>query len=345
MSSVKRLSENNFMAVSIQQIASKVGVSKAAVSMALRNHPRISGARRSEIHKIAIEMGYEPNILARALSGGRTKTVGILWGLMSGPHSPTETAQNIAMRVQANGYIPSIVDTTYLDMVESTISEYANRQVDAVILQWPYSEPLGESLISRLKPFHATVIVAPREYPSRFDQVIQDRTSAMHEVATYLKKTGRSRPVVLIGFQSKADSYVKALREQGIEVARDLIVRKPAKSLDELFTVLGERIGMQQEKPDVVICNNDEEALVVMAWARDKGLRVPDDIAIIGFNDSRICKFMATPLASIAREDNKMVDAIEQMLCSRLKNPQQQQQKKVIPMRFIWRESAGSKVD
>ncbi len=329
------------MSVSLQQIASKVGVSKAAVSLALRNNPRISVARRKEIQQIALDMGYEPNMLARGLTGGRTCSIGVLWPTAEGPHRPFYTAQDIALKIQEHGYMVSIADISDAGKIEKIVSDYIKRHFDGIILHWIEPYPLDEWLLEKLKKFSACVIVCPKAQVSPFDEVVQDRTYAMLQVAEHLHAAGRRKPFIVISYKYKLDSYIQALMQFDIVVPKEAIIENKINSLDDIAACLDNHFSLNKMMPDVIICNNDEQAIAVAAWVRSKNLRIPEDIAIIGFNDSAIAKFQLPPIASVAREDDKMVDAAVRMLFARLQNSQMPQQREVIAMKFVWRQSAG----
>jgi LacI family transcriptional regulator len=331
------------MSVSIQDIATKVGVSKTAVSLALRNHPRISVSRREEVQRVALELGYETNLLARSLAKGKTYSIGILWGLMGGPHAPLRTCHNIAVKAQTHGYASSIENVSSSEDINQALSKCAKRRVDGVILQWPYVKPLSEekNMVSKLNKFSAVVIVCPQPVPSHFDQVIHDRAPAMREVAAYLHRTGRTKPVIAIKFPDKANAYAFAFKQCGFEVPEQAIIREKVETLKDFCSILDKCVDLKKKNIDTIVCNNDEEAVAAISWLRSKHLRVPQDVAVIGFNDSESATFLMPPLASVARRDDELVEIVERVFFARLKDTTLPPQREVVPMSFIWRQSAG----
>jgi DNA-binding LacI/PurR family transcriptional regulator len=105
------------------------------------------------------------------------------------------------------------------------------------------------------------------------------------------------------------------------------------RALDERFS---ERFPF-----DAVLCASDEGAAAMIKWLRRRGLNVPGDVAVRGFNGAEWGESMSPPLASVDRRDEAVGTEIDRMVFARLKNPDLPPQRRTIPMRMIWRESAG----
>jgi LacI family transcriptional regulator len=92
---------------------------------------------------------------------------------------------------------------------------------------------------------------------------------------------------------------------------------------------------------DALLCSCDEAAITAISWLTARGIHVPDDVAVVGFNNSSIDEHQAVPLASVDRREDEMIDAALQMLYSRLKEPALPVRRVELPMQFVWRRSAG----
>ena len=342
--------ERAFVAVSIRQIAENAGVSEATVSMALRDNPLISATRRKLVRQLAKEMGYQPNALARGLAGGRTKSVGVLLGLSLGaPSTALRLVQNIACRVNRRGYVTSIADNMVEEEVfKRLLRDYAQRRMDGIVFQNGNYRPLEEWVARELSHFPAVVLLSNKNETAPFDQIVQDREPAIKAAVEYLAGTGRTRPILAGVHPPKAEVYIRHFRTCGVEIPPEAVMEqrsgnyKGIKDLGGFYEALQDHLGREQLPMDVMICNNDDEAAVAIEWMRSKGIRIPEDVAVVGFNDSEISKFLFPRLASIARrEDDIVVEAIEEMLFSRLENRDLPTRCVVVPMEFVWRESAG----
>ena len=181
------------------------------------------------------------------------------------------------------------------------------------------------------------------------DEVVQDRLGAISAVAEHFAATGRNYPAIIMPLTSakeKVGAFVQTLEKKGIPLSKIAFVDCPW-GPSQVFTqtyydVLEGRFPKGHTKlPDCLFCGADEGAIAAVAWAKNRGLRVPQDIAIVGFNDNDGLKFMDPPIASISRRNYDVADAIEEMLFGRLEEPQSPVRTKQISMEFIWRESAG----
>ncbi len=335
---------------SLIQVAELAKVSPATAARAFANAALVAEKTRRDVVAAAEELGYKPNILARGLRGGRTQAIGILWSL-GGPHAAVQMTRSLTIRVQRRGYVPSVMDNTFDDReIGKAIEEYALRGIDGVVVEWGPPVPKDKDLSLLLKRFPAVVAVTPAYLGLPVDEIVQDRFGAIHAVAEHFAGTGRSRPGILIPVSSakaKIDAFVKPLEEKGIPLSAISIIDCPWGSSQVVtqtyYVILVERFPMGQKGvlPDCLFCGADEGAIAAVAWAKSRGLRVPEDIAIVGFNDNDGLKFLDPPIASISRHNYSVADAIEELLFSRLESPQLPVRNRQISMEFIWRESAG----
>lgn len=334
---------------SLLQVAELAKVSPVTVARTFSNAAMVAEKTRREVVAAAKELGYKPNVLARGLRGGRTQAIGILWSL-GGPHAAVQMTRSLTIRVQRRGYVPSVMDNTFNDWeIGRALEEYAQRGIDGVVVEWGPPVPKDKNLSQILKRFPAVVAVTPSYQGLPVDEIVQDRFGAISAVAEYFAESGRTRPAMLIPVSSakdKIDAYVKPLEERGISSSAISIIDCPWGS-SQVFTqtyydILEERFPKGYKYlPDCLFCGADEGAIAAVAWAKSRGLRVPDDIAIVGFNDNDGLKFLDPPIASISRHNYNVADAIEELLFSRLENPQLPVRHRQISMEFVWRESAG----
>ena len=337
------------MAISLQDIADKAGVTRATVSMALRGSTRISENRRRQVTRLAEKMSYRPNVLAKGLTGGRTRAVGVLWSL-GGPHLAVEMARNIAIRVQRRDYVTYIADSLAdSDTINSVLNDYLLRRVDAVVLQHGSSRMLSEELQDRLAKFPAAAVVTSNSQSLRIDQIVQDRLASFRTVAQHFVRTGRQRPAIVSSYPNtgKAIAYVEQLHALGIKEAENINVKlsKLRPTLETILAchndTLGNLFSNGKIPFDALMFMQDEAAIAAIACLRKCGLRVPDDVAIVGFNNNPFSKYIEPSLASVERRNGEVADAIERMIFARLNNPASEFQYEEIPMCFVWRESAG----
>ena len=336
------------MVVSIQHVADRAGVSKAAVSMALKDHPDISKSRCQQIKRIAQEMGYQPNALARGLSGGRTQTIGILWAV-GGPHATMSVVEKVSIRGMKHGYVSYIANSlSDPTIIMQTLNDFVQRRVDGVVLQWGCYMPLPNDIKETLARFPAAVVVTVRELESDLDQIIQDRLSAIREVVDHFARIQRRHPVYLTsrgGNESKIDAFMARARERNLRVSDHSLIELQYDTIDYVARkcqeTLDQRYPQGRVDFDALVCSFDEGAAAAVQWLNRHHLKVPEDVALVGFNNSEFAQYAVPPIASVDRRDSEVVDVIDRMLFARLTESDLPPQREHIPMKFIWRESAG----
>ncbi|MFA5865439.1 MAG: LacI family DNA-binding transcriptional regulator [Phycisphaerae bacterium] len=335
------------MAATIYDIAKKLGISHATVSRGLRNNPEIALSTRDKIQKAAIKLNYTPNILARGLAGNGTHTVGVLWTL-STPHQSGEMARRIAMRAQQHGWVTYIADNMKdKNVIERVTTDFINRGVEAVVVELSNQIPLTSDLEKCLNRFKTAVIVTSSHRETQLDQVVHDRFDAIRAVVGHFAKSGRKRPGIMVPVktsQPKIDVYLDEFRKYGIDPGTQAIIDigfEEELSGERLLQVLRSKYEENKTRFDCLFCSGDELATMAISYLASKGLQIPRDIAVVGFNDNETSKFMIPPMASVARKDQEVANIIEHLLFSRLEKRDIPPRQETIAMEFIWRESAG----
>lgn len=334
---------------SLIHVADLAKVSPVTVARAFAGSAPVAEKTRRDIMAAAEELGYKPNLLARGLRGGKTQTIGIIWSL-GGPHAAVQMTRSLTVRTQRRGYVPSFMDNTFDDAaIAKAIEDCARRSVDGVVIEWGPPVPTDKNLHLLLKQFRAAVAVTPSCLELPVDEIVQDRLMAIRDVAKHFAGTGRSHPGIVMPVSSaanKVDAFVSALEEAGIPSSAITVIDIPWVSsqvfVQTYYDILEQRFPKGQKcLVDCLFCGADEGAIAAVAWAKSRGLRVPQDIAVVGFNDSDGLKFLDPPIASVSRRDYEVADTAEEMLFSRLDDPALSLRRKQISMEFVWRESAG----
>ncbi|MBN1553337.1 MAG: LacI family DNA-binding transcriptional regulator [Phycisphaerae bacterium] len=335
---------------SLKHVAESSGFSIATVSEVLngggkKSNIRVSEATREKVMAVARRMNYRPNILARGLKGGKTKTVAILFSLR-GPHNPGQLVQMIAGKIHERQYVTQIADTfCNMEIVRNHLRDYIRRGVDAVVIQIIPGMRV-EGFDSLFQSFQAVVLIPSLPLETSADQVILCRQQAVREAVDHLVDTGRRRPMILIPStlrEEKTDSILKRFRERGLTFEKE-----PTIFHEENFTATTEVAfrALETQYPDSVpfdalLCGTDEAAVAAYSWLHQRGKKIPDDAAVVGFNDSMYANFMIPPLASVNRQDDQMAGLVEKTLFDRLENPDLPPQRANLRMKFVLRASAG----
>ncbi len=299
---------------SIKDVARSVGVSTATVSRALRGLPRVSEATRDRVMQAAAELDYVASPSAAGLAGGRTRAVGVVvpfvsrWffaSVVQGAEAPLREAGYDLLLYNLGGDMESRrrVFTTHL----------MRRRVDAVLV---LSLTPNEQEIAAVAKLHRPVAVIGATVPGWASVGIDDVSAGCTAMA-HLISLGHSRVAHLGGAlvdqldfaapRDRLEGYRRAMSSAGLKV-------HPRWEIEGDFTVNGGVRGMTSLlelepaiRPTAVFAASDEMAIGAVAAVRRAGLRVPEDISVIGIDDHEMAEFFElTTVAQPAREQGRL---------------------------------------
>jgi DNA-binding LacI/PurR family transcriptional regulator len=329
------------MAVTIKDIARKANVTPTTVSLSLRGRPGVSLEKREEIKTLARQLGYRPSFLGRGLQGGKTHSLGILWSLC-GPHLSMEVTRDLTLRAQKREYISYVVDSlSDPGIVNQTLEDFARRRVDALIIECNWAD----KILDQLKLFPSVVVVGKFPQTIPMDYVHYDRTSGIRQMAKHFIAAGRHRPLVLYHGEEtnffKIQAFLSEFQEQDIPVNPERLFKMPTVDPQEVTRILEEYYSDKPIDVDAIFGMTDHTAAAAMKWFKQRGIRIPDDVAVCGFNDDDLCEFFEPPLASVHRNHKRLSEEIDSMIFTRLSQPNLPPRNVTIPMTFVPRASAG----
>jgi len=336
-------------------IAREAKLSATTVSLVLNNRADAVGIRpetQERVWAIARRLNYTPNPLAVGLSGGRTNTIGLIWSL-GGPQAAAETTRDIAGRMQKRGYLTHLADHgDDLKVTTKLLADYIRRRVDGIVLQSNSRLLEDGTILRQLKEFPASLMVTGFQPADdmEIDYLFHDRLPAFVEAATHLARSGRRRPAMLgmwPSTQSKAAAFFGQAARLGMKIQPDAEIDVSLQPKNDSIVArshdaLAKRFDGQDFPFDALMCTSDELAVVAMDYLRRRGFRIPEDVAVIGFNDSLLAPYQFPPLASADRKDSRVAATIEEMIVNRLEHRETPPQRQTIAMQFVWRESAGA---
>jgi DNA-binding LacI/PurR family transcriptional regulator len=338
--------------VTQSDIAKRLGVDQKTVSIAFGANGRINPATRARVLRVAKQLGYQPNRLAAALRGAATQSVGVIWPFVDPWAGDAVIGLDILRRIQAKGF--ATYQAQMSEDVEVTlrqIDDFLSRRVDAIVIHGIPSLLSHPEVIDRLGRC-AAVVAVTREPIDDFpgDLVIHDRYSAIRQVVDHFAKTGRKRPAMPVEMAQESNPpkfhvFQDQCRKHGIADHPHLLISMDYPERPDEHGNL-HLAGFRRQFPetvevDAVFCFNDIGALYIMRELQDRGLRVPEDVAVVGFNNSEAGRLWRPALASGDRKFRVTADSVFQMLEQRLEDPERPPVRNTVNMEFIWRDSAG----
>lgn len=293
------------MPVSIKDIAQAAEVTPGTVSRALRDSPRVNAETKKRIQRLADEMGYSPDAQARSLVLGRTETIGVVVTTMVDPFIGA-IVQTIESAARGHGY--AVILASSNDMPEREISAVEmlrSRRVDGVIVTSSRVGALHQERLGRLSvPVVLMNSRAERSGKQTFSVGV-DNHHGGYLATSHLIQKGHRRIAYVSSPSDRSDSvermtgYRDALTEAGIGFHPSLVVQgtgRPGGGQRALSVLLS-----LDDAPSAVFCYNDMTAIGLMDAALEAGLSLPQDLAIVGFDNITFARFTRPQLTTIAQ--------------------------------------------
>jgi LacI family transcriptional regulator len=295
------------MAVRLKDIAQDLGVSLVTVSKALRNHPDISEETRERVLRRVEELNYRPNLAARALVTGKTHLMGLVVpDLVHSFFSQIANAISKALREHRYSLvITSSQEDPELERLE--IDQLLAQGVDCLFIA---TTQLTLESFLRIEEQETPYILMDRKLPELVANFVGVDDECVGYLATkHLVEIG-CRRIAHIGIPylspalGRLEGYRRALRHYGVQVPAEYVITRPhgddagdTTGYDLMKKLLGLR-----PLPDAVFCHNDPMALGAMKAILGAGLRIPEDIAIIGCGNVGYSDCLRAPLTTIDQD-------------------------------------------
>ena len=303
-------------------VAKRAGVSRRTVSNVVNGYPYVSAEMKARVQAVVDELGYAPNLSARNLRHSRSGMIALV--LPFGVPYFAELAEFLVDEARARSYLV-VIDKTDGDSEREREVVMATERAaafDGVIFS-----PVGlHELELSQRPNSCPIVLLGQEIRGdAFDRVMIDNIAAAAAATEHLIGLGRRRIAFIAPRRGhrgdtasdRAAGYRKALRGAGLTANRSLMVtaagfrrQAGADAMTRLLSV--------DDPPDAVFCYNDPLALGAMRAVLQRGLRVPEDVAIVGFDDSEDGRFSTPTLTTIAQDKHQIARCAVELLVSRL---------------------------
>lgn len=310
----------------MKEIAERVGVSKTTVHRALTGHGRISEATRARILEVAAELDYTPNILARSLRQQKTGTIGVVTNGMAGSfHASMLGAIEEAASGQGFSLLLSITGGRS-DLEQHYLNVLREKRVDGLLIS-PSDSLQNAEHFERLKRADLPFVFVDRTVPAvSADAVMSDhrlggQLVAEHVILGGCKRIGLLTPKVgkamassvqerIAGVQDMATQHGAQVVRIGLEAPWEPMEDYGAHSLETFLARGGEL--------DAVLGANDPYAIGALWICHQRGLRVPEDIAIAGYDDLDVSSFVIPRLTTVRQPTRQVAWEAVKMLLSRM---------------------------
>lgn len=289
--------------VTIYDLAEKLEISPATVSRALQDHPSISKKTKKKIFELAEELGYRTNNFARNLRSKNTNTIGVIVPRLDSYFMSTVIA-GIENTAGSHGYQIIISQSSEQVKKEATsVNTLFSSRVDGLLVSLAYdTEDLSHFDVFLKKKVPIIFFDRVTDYDGCLSILIDNRKAAC-EATKHLIQQGCRRIVHLTAlprrnvYIGRLEGYKQALKEANLPFQEELVL------IDDLSQEAGERaakiISQMNPLPDGVFVANDNCATVCMVALKKMGIRIPEDIAFVGFNNDPVCRVVEPNLTTI----------------------------------------------
>ncbi len=330
----------------LQDVAERAGVSMKTVSNVVRDYPHVSAAMRERVQRAIDELGYRPNVVARRLATGRTGFVAVAFADVAIPYF-AELAHVASRRAQDFDYRVLLEETD--DTLEGERALIASSEaglVDGMLFQ---PSKMSASEIAQHRSQIPIVLLGEIPAPLTMDHVMIDNVAAAREITAHLLGSGRRR-IGFVGHETTTLSetsrqriigYQEALTSAGLRADPRMLVATA--SIDAADTAAAVRQALAEGwDVDAVVCRDDLAAMGTLRALHERGIRVPEDVAVTGWDDTRLSAVTFPSLTSVSPDIDALFTRAMELLLERVAGYDGVGRHEIAPHRIAIRESAPS---
>jgi LacI family transcriptional regulator len=322
------------MSLNIKAIAEKAGVSTATVSRVLSGFPGVREKTKKKVMKITSELNYEVDGIARSLRQKKTFKIGVIVGdVLSQFYTVlAKSIEDIAHKygysvILCNGDDDPEKELNYLKVLRSS-------RVDGIIIA-----PTGKNAgyINNLLQSNIKIVLVDRLIEGvDCDAVLVDNEKGAYTAVKYLIDNGYKKIAIIDGFidrttgKERLKGYLRALNENNIPRNDDFIKIRDFKKRSGI--VFANELLENKNKPEAIFVANLELTLGAILAIKSLGLKIPDDIAVIGFDDSDWAQILEPPLTLISQPVYDLGETAAEMLIKNIENDNSKKEKLIVTM-------------
>ena len=332
--------------VTIHDLARELNISASTVSRALNDNPRISQATKDKIKSLANKLGYQPNTVASNLRTQKTNTIGIVVPLINRHFFSTfiTGVEDVAFEAGYNVIISQSKDL--LDKESRVVHSLFSNRVDGLIISMSMQTDQYDHFnlfANKNIPMVFFDRVAPdfKAHKIVIDDFSSGRSATQHLINQGCKRIAHlAGPVSLNTYRDRMNGYLDALKENKLPIDDELIIYNRLTRVDGLTAI--KQFLKLKNPPDAIFCGNDTSALSMIVYLRELGIRVPDDISIVGFSNEPFSEVVTPSISTIKQPAYEMGQKAAELIIEEIeqKKPSKKYQTIILPSELIIRESS-----
>ncbi|MEN2282566.1 LacI family DNA-binding transcriptional regulator [Algoriphagus sp. SE2] len=289
----------------IKDIAKELKISVSTVSRALKDYPGISDETKRKVKEVAEKMNYRPNAIALSLRKSKSFTIGVI--IPEVVHFFFSTViSGIEEVANSRGYNVILTQTNEkIEREKSSINTMLSNQIDGFMISFS-KETTNFDHFSKLLDQNYPIVFFDRvpDIPQAINVMVDDYQGA-YDATAHLIAQGYDQIVHLAGPKNlsicleRERGYRDALTANGISINENFIVECHLGTPEESKEITQELLNSSKERPNAIFANNDIVAVGAMMACKEAGLRIPEDIGIVGFSNWQICSMLEPTLTSV----------------------------------------------
>lgn len=329
------------MKITSAEVAERAGVSQSAVSRVFTPGASASQKTVDKVKKAAAELGYRPNSLARAMVSGRSRMIGLIVAYLDNQFYP-EALEKLSHALQSEGYhVLMFMAGTTTGNIDGVIEEILDYQVDGIIAA---SVALSSELTERCRAAGVPIVLFNRSQDGSFvSAVTSDNVSGGRKVAEFLVAGEHKKIGYIAGWEGASTQrdrelgFTQGLAEAGVSLHSREVGDFNTERVKEAARTMFEAT----DHPDAVFVANDHMAFAVMDVLRGElGLRVPEDVSVVGYDDVAVASWSAYDLTTVRQPANRMVAATIDLLLNEFRGTETNGRRIEIDGPLVLRSSA-----
>ncbi|MDD9746774.1 MULTISPECIES: LacI family DNA-binding transcriptional regulator [Marinovum] len=302
-------------------VAAIAGVSRWTVTRAFKNNASISEKTRAKVMAAAEELGYAPDLLASSLASERSNLVAVLVDDFNNPHKLV-MLERLTTAMRSAGLDTLLVNTLGSEDAQDALRNATQRRVDAaVLIGVNFDDSILHAALGARRVKKLILFARASDHPETISICVDD-VAAMREITDYVIDKGYRRPLFLAGPDTRSahvfrkETFV-AHWQSRFDVTPEVL---SVGSYDprRAFEIIERNLTSRRAYPDVIVCENDALAIGAMDALRHAlGLRVPDDIAVTGFDDVPLAANRVYDLTTYRQPMTAMAEALAEVVLNR----------------------------
>lgn len=333
--------------VTIKDVAQTAGVSVTTVSNVLNDRTEaMTETTLQRIQEAIRSLNYRPSRVARSLVTNQTATIGLIIAEIETPLF-LQALNFIEPIARSAGYSVLLCSARNLEDEQQAVNLLLEKQVDGIIFL-STSIYIDDEYLTRLPPTAPPLVIINRTITHQpgFDQIQWDNRNGIIAAVTYLVQCGHRRIALLRGPASRRcsterlEGYRRALQQHSLEYLEDYIRLANFEAPQETWAQAAAELLAVSPRPSAILASNDIVAAVVLRTIQRAGLRVPQDVAVIGYDNQPFCTFLNPALTTVGVPIVEAGQLATEMLLTRLAEPHRPLERVVLPCSLIVRESS-----